>query len=110
MADLIDREDLLQFLEKKSEGECQSCTDVECLACVEQWVSEQPAVDAAPVRHGRWICKRDNPDQPSWTTRIVCSVCGLISGEMVVNGNYCPNCGAKMDLTEGGDNHANDGR
>jgi len=56
-----------------------------------------PAVDAAPVVHGRpvWI----NPLDPRakicmWKCSSLCSVCG---DYVVVDWKYCPNCGAKMD-------------
>ena len=40
-------------------------------------------MDAAPVRHGRWIDER-------------CSICGkyVYVGD---TDDYCPHCGAKMD-------------
>ena len=44
------------------------------------------AVDAVPVVHGEWICQGAD----CWR----CSVCGTLSDDY---GNYCPNCGAKMD-------------
>ena len=49
-----------------------------------------PAVNAAPVVHGRWI---DIPDKPEWDQKM-CSICG---DYFCCQGNYCPNCGAKMD-------------
>ena len=49
-----------------------------------------PAVDAAPVIHGRWI---DIPDKPEWDQKM-CSICG---DYFCCQGNYCSNCGAKMD-------------
>lgn len=51
------------------------------------------AADVAPVRHGRWVY----PLGMAWN--YVCSECGKSIG--VIQHNYCPNCGAKMDL-EGG--------
>lgn len=50
---------------------------------VRSTVKAQPTVDAVPVRHGKWI--DDN-----------CSICGeyVYKGD---RGNYCPNCGARMD-------------
>lgn len=48
-----------------------------------------PAVDAAPVVHGRWI---DIPDKPEWDQKM-CSVCGEY---FCCQNNYCPNCGARM--------------
>ena len=56
-----------------------------------------PAVDVAPVVHGRWERRGS-----SWH----CTRCGkgyrIICGAVAANGHKnCPNCGAKMD---GGDN------
>lgn len=50
----------------------------------------QPAVDAAPVVHGRWNVILN----PFWD--VECSECGYAkktNWEMA----FCPNCGAKMD-------------
>lgn len=60
---------------------------------LEDWIDEQPTVDAEPVRHGKWVNKNWN-----W----YCSECdkpgykGHIPAEPDLD--YCPNCGAKMDL------------
>lgn len=58
---------------------------------------EVPAVDAAPVVHGRpvWI----NPLDPgakicTWKCSCLCSVC---RDYVAVGWKYCPSCGAKMD-------------
>ena len=50
-----------------------------------------PTVDAVPVVRGRWIHEGDSSYR--------CSVCGEIS---CCNGNYCPDCGAKMEVGEDG--------
>ena len=51
-----------------------------------------PAVDVAPVRHGRW--RVDG-------VYVVCSVCNRLTLSPIVKQiptfKYCPNCGAKMD-------------
>ncbi len=57
----------------------QSCLDV---------LLEQPIVDAVPVVHGRWI---------KYITCYRCSECGH---QVTSADNFCPNCGAKMDLEE----------
>lgn len=61
-------------------------------------VNAAPA-DVAPVRHGRWM---DVPYSYFGVKRYECSEC---YGDTFWNGryittkdNYCPNCGAKMDL------------
>ena len=51
---------------------------------------EQPAMDAEPVRHGRWLRLDEAPERDQRR----CSECGDIS---CCQRNYCPNCGARMD-------------
>ena len=48
-------------------------------------IEDAPAVDVAPVRHGRW---KFDPLAGDW----ICSECDLHSME---HGRFCPNCGAK---------------
>lgn len=52
-----------------------------------------PTEDVEKVRHGEWIWKKTILREIS----TVCSECGQINHPY----NYCPNCGAKMDLKEG---------
>jgi len=60
-------------------------------------ISNFPAADVAPVRHGRW---KYNTDFQVWN----CSECGENphkgTGVVVVEENlpaYCPHCGVRMD-------------
>lgn len=53
-------------------------------------IKNAPTVDAVPVRRGKWIYHRDEFDGDT----AECSVCHV---EGMLYGNYCPNCGAKMD-------------
>ena len=43
-------------------------------------------IEVAPMRHGRWVMTAPHP---------YCSLCFV---ECRDKPNYCPNCGAKMDL------------
>ena len=52
-------------------------------------IDMMPTIEAEPIKHGRWIKRGDN----SWE----CSVCHEIS---CCNGNYCVDCGARMDEVE----------
>jgi hypothetical protein len=61
--------------------------------CVEDMIENAPAVDAAPVVHGRWI--DENPDD-FLDPRMRCSICTGIESPLI-KWRYCPNCGAKMD-------------
>ena len=74
--------------------------DVEFIRCyygnhcyiedVQEWLDEQPTIDAEPVEHGQWA-----DDQDFWR----CSLCleWLEITQGTANMNFCPNCGAKMD-------------
>ena len=52
-------------------------------------INSVPSADVVPVRHGRWIMHDDE-----FGLTCECSVCHI---ETMGDGNYCPNCGAKMD-------------
>ena len=58
---------------------------------IEAAIDETPTIDAEPVRHGRW--KEPYPND-IWDC-YECSCCGVKYDR---TWNYCPNCGAKMDL------------
>lgn len=54
-----------------------------------------PAVDAAPVVHGRWKIALTDKNE-FWAN--YCSVCNTyLPYGIEWKPNYCPNCGAKMD-------------
>ena len=68
----------------------------------ENVINEQPTVDAEPVRHGHWIAHYDDiwPEEST----LECSICHEEQGKGMLDINYCPACGAKMD---GGKNETN---
>ena len=57
-----------------------------------------PPADVAPVRHGRWVNEQMIVGGFAETWSCDCSVCGRTQREPLWKPNYCPNCGAKMDL------------
>ena len=82
MAEYIDREAALMKLMQDG-----------CSAKNLQSISDMPAADVAPVRHGRWIYKGDSD---MW----VCSRCGRsVNADPEGIDLYCYHCGAKMDET-----------
>lgn len=93
--DLISREATVSILRAKADitiGEVKDAASFfnHCANMIEKL----PAVDAEPVRHGKWVCHED--DIMSWYE---CSLCGCEAFD-VHGANYCPNCGAKMDLED----------
>lgn len=97
MAEHLDKE---AFKKSVEERYCKPCKAEKkdhngcwCRAC---WVDDmldevdcfQPS-DVALVVHGRWIMHDDE-----FGLTCECSVCHI---ETMGDGNYCPNCGAKMD-------------
>ena len=77
-----------------------------------QYIEIIPAADVAPVVHGRWIWKENlEMDEylPFFSHRTVCSCCkcechGHYDNQEGMTiyepSNYCPNCGAKMELED----------
>ena len=87
MKDMISRNALFEDLQKT----IGSPVD-EKLYEVNLIIMRQPAVDAAPVRHGHWIYKRG-----CWAE---CSECHHDFNDVYDLENsdhYCRHCGAKMD-------------
>ena len=83
MAEYIDREVALMKLMQDG-----------CSAKNLQSISDMPAADVAPVRHGHW--------NTGYFHDRVCSCC--LHPDNDINDyahSYCPNCGAKMDEKEG---------
>lgn len=93
MSDLISRDDAIAYIQSIYCKNCNSYNGIRCRACnIDDAVSELkdvPAVDAEPVRHGRWIAQDDT------FTRFMCSECKAKNYDG--SDNYCPNCGARMD-------------
>lgn len=68
------------------------------------WIYKENAVEAIEIvepspsaepKRGTWIDTRGNTE---WYAReYECSECG---GTMLGESNFCPNCGAKMEVTE----------
>lgn len=61
-----------------------------------QCVKAIPAADVAEVRHGRWVNTHSDSEFAQ------CSLCKYpVYAAWIWNlTNYCPNCGAKMNLEE----------
>lgn len=67
-----------------------------------------PAADVEPVRYGRWEeCDWVDVDEHGFGTRrafkagLRCSQCACVfKKELLWKRNWCPSCGAKMDLEE----------
>ena len=84
MAEYIERDELLKFKVDVYDE------DGHVLYAVPTgYIVAMPHDDVAPVVHGRWIMHDDE-----FGLTCECSVCHI---ETMGDGNYCPNCGAKMD-------------
>jgi len=93
MAEYIEREALMIALCKEIIGDGDYYNGKDDMQDeIRDMVSRFPAADVAPVRHGRW---KDNK----------CTACGeeaFCYGERPyhLRTNFCPMCGAKMDLED----------
>ena len=110
MTEYIEREDLLELY--RMDDPVLNENGHVPLSVIRQNIMDIPAADVAPVRHGRWLDRPKNQglkDEEIGTVGMVygepwsscyCSECGewlVASDEYAVKGNYCANCGAKMD-------------
>ena len=55
-----------------------------------------PTIDAVPVVHGEWIKRREFVEDMQFDG-FRCSACNWWKGDFETY-NYCPNCGAKMEV------------
>lgn len=96
MARLIDWDEVLKWMHRQKETTEQWSMRI----AIENYVDEMPTIDAAPVRHGRWIDEgRYGVNFPHHVWQ--CSECGDQVTEIDTPWyRYCPNCGAKMDGKE----------
>lgn len=109
MAEYIEREALREILDGWRDAhadvdDVHGCGLLEDVICE---VDAQTAADVAPVVHGRWIHSRYE-DCSEQFELVKCSQCNHEAYAMAIYvhaGNYCPNCGAKMDgeRKDGGD-------
>nr|DAI39412.1 MAG TPA: RimK-related lysine biosynthesis protein, Probable-dependent amine/thiol ligase family Amino-group [Caudoviricetes sp.] len=101
MAEYIKREELLDSICYETCG-IAFCGATNCAFMAK--VCSAPVADVAPVVHARWIHSRYE-DCSEQFELVKCSQCNHEAYAMafyVRGGNYCPNCGAKMD---GGADH-----
>lgn len=96
-SEYIDKAVAVNILNAKADmGVCSGAE--KHFAAAAKMIELLPAVDVAPVRHGRWeYC----PDSEEWANAYLCSIC---EGHALTDGDYrheltdyCPHCGAKMD-------------
>lgn len=105
--DLISRAAVVKMLHEKAksyspsmfstEGECYIAKVIAMEALQE--VADMPAVDAEPVKHGKWMTA-DGMLPPEYHGKKYCSVCSEFAlhdrfGREQLSW-FCPNCGAKM--------------
>ena len=57
-------------------------------------IRNAPTIDAVPVVHGRWVHFKQHD-----LNAVFCNVCDYTFARLHP-ANYCPNCGAKMDVKE----------
>ena len=112
MSDYISREAAIEKIRVAGCTDCGGSSDTICGFCdfdnAIRLIKRLPAADVEPVRYGRWECVYDDS---TGETNITCSHC---KNTRTVNGcfvstdgkpcyfedDYCPSCGAKIDLEE----------
>ena len=88
MAEYIKKEDIEQKIQDGLNNLVLGHDAIEVLGMI----YEMPDADVAPVRHGRWLCVDTDTEQ--------FFLCNRCKKKEYWESDYCPNCGAKMDLEE----------
>lgn len=100
MAEYFEREAALSLVRPDApEDEKAAVTIATAKKLIRDIVRRTPAADVAPVVHGRWAHSRYENGSEQFEI-VKCSCCGHEAYAMALyvrNGNYCPNCGARMD-------------
>lgn len=99
MAEYIEREEMLSDF-----SDCNKNSTKWTVQRVSALIYRQPAADVAPVVHARWGTGRFNLETGNYEEQ--CTRCRNFSKEY--DKPYCPNCGAKMDIEDGGATNAAD--
>lgn len=106
MKEYITRAKVIEAIEKAIAPEITTIGDYETIGVftresIEQIVSNLPAADVAPVRHGKWKPVKYNAycscGKSYGTYHFLCSACNHIAYSQPYRLTYCPNCGARMD-------------
>ena len=102
MAEYIDRGALIEWLKRirfidlsDGRGLCRVIMEDDFKKAIKE-MPKGIIADVAPVRHGRWVEK----EKYDFGIMYDCSLC---EDRILDNGhpwNYCPNCGAKMEMEE----------
>lgn len=98
MAEYIERKSLIDEFDRLGLGD-HSFVERVFSDGVRTIIAGIPAADVAPVVHGRWIHSRYENCCDQFEL-VKCSQCSHEAYAMafyVRDGNYCPNCGARMD-------------
>ena len=105
MDDLISRQDAIDVLRFEEELLKRVLDDMDVvgqdrekyswgLGLIEAYISDiEELPSAEPVRHGKWMFTPSDAIEAMFT-KPKCSECRFESAD---GGNYCPNCGARMD-------------
>ena len=80
--EFIEREEALSAIKQAFEKGERPSLYIKCI----------PAADVAEVRHGKWLCVDTDTEQ--------FFLCNRCKKKEYWESNYCPNCGAKMDVEE----------
>lgn len=100
---------MAEYIERDWLYEQMNATDSEfSLINALEMIENFPAAEVAPVRHGRWEeCDYVEPCIHGFGTirhanaGLKCTNCvNAFKKELLWKDNYCPNCGAKMELEE----------
>lgn len=100
MAEYIERNEIRKTYEKLTRSYVNGDSYIADWR-LDEMINSLPSADVAPVRHGRWDSSGKYRFQIDNSVAVRCTECGYSLTEPEYRRcvwNYCPVCGAKMDL------------
>lgn len=102
MADYIDREAAKVFFMNMDAGRRCPCSTLLTPEEFTEYLDEIPTADVDTVVHGMWVSWEEADNFIPSAHRHECSVCHdaaqVLENNIELLSDFCPNCGAKMDL------------
>ena len=100
MADFIKREEAINFA-RSSAGAAYNRDDFYAYRALNDFIVTLisiPAADVVPVRHAKWVLIDECVNEGVYCSNCHKKIYRAEYANQKVKSNFCPNCGAKMEL------------
>ena len=102
MAEYISRDELLKHLNERKDDPLFDPDMARICFAISVFIENTQVADVQPIKHGRWIdiyeyCEKNGYVPSGMGIYYWCSECDKAEKK---TSDFCPNCGARMDVSE----------